>query len=203
MTFTGYVYHLIQPLSHLCHQCTPSGLVLMVIKWPKKSVGHTQMSLRHLMRLPDCVGLWRGGLCVHCGALHKSIEWQLRRKSRTDCILSSAYLWVRLQFNHIQYWLTLSGNHFLWVGVALEMAHVHIIWWNFSERIDVLFYPAVKRSWSEAVICSHRGQPLLSNLNHQDHTEKNKAFRYRHFKTTIASRRWEIIICTAALCFYQ
>lgn len=134
MTFTGYVYHLIQPLSHLCHQCTPAGPVLMVIKWPKKSVGHTQMSLRHLLRLPDCVGLWRGGLCVHCGALHKSIEWQLRRKSRTDCILSSAYLWVRLQFNHIQYWLTLSGNHFLWVGVALEMAHVHIIWWNFSKR---------------------------------------------------------------------
>lgn len=112
------------------------------------------MSLRHLLRLPDCVGPWKEGcLCVHCGALHKSIDWQLWRKSRTDCSLSSAYLWVRLHLNHIQYWLTLSSNHSLWVGVALEMAHVHIFWWNFSKRELMCYFiplsngPEVKR-WS-------------------------------------------------------
>lgn len=78
-----------------------------------------------------------------------------------------------------------------WLLVAITSPEL-VLTWNgtctyllmkfLKARIDGLFYPAGKLRWSKAVIYSHRGEPLLSNLNYQDHTEKNKAFQSRHYE---------------------
>lgn len=114
------------------------------------------------------------------------------------------------RFNHIQYWLTLSGDHFLWAGVTLEMTRRHISSVDISAaEIDVLFYPAVKRNPSEAANPPPTlnppppppPPPSSSSLNYQDHAETS----VKHFQRPPLEKQLrplcgggEIAVCTAA-----
>lgn len=53
----------------------------------------------------------------------------------------------KLQFNHIQYWLSFTGN--LGVGDTLEMPLVHILKWNFSKGKLMCYFILLSNSWSE------------------------------------------------------
>lgn len=73
----------------------------------------------------------------------------------------------------MQYWLTRSGNHFPWVGVTLEMAHVHIFWWNFSKPELMCYFTPLSNSagvkrWSTV---TEESPPLQSELS-RSHREK-------------------------------
>lgn len=127
------------------------------------------MSLRHLLSARLCWFLESGAFCVDCSALHKGLKWQLLRKSRTDCILTSVFVRVRLHFNHIQYWLTLSSNHFLqswcytWNGTC-----TYLLMKFLTERENwcvLLSCCQTELKWSSDLQSQRRALPFQSELS--------------------------------------
>lgn len=60
-TCTDNVFHLIQSYSQPRRRCTPAVPAPLVIKWPKKFAGHTQMSLHRLLCLLVSLSSWEEG----------------------------------------------------------------------------------------------------------------------------------------------